>query len=102
VWRQADKYKVPRMIFANKMDKIGADFYRCGREALKSRLGADPAGLPCRSAPKAICRYGRSGQNEGAGLGSENLGAEWDVVEIPADLAKACQEYRENADRNRR
>jgi elongation factor G len=31
VWRQADKYNVPRMIFVNKMDKIGADFFRCGR-----------------------------------------------------------------------
>jgi len=41
VWRQADKYKVPRMIFVNKMDKLGADFFRCV-EMIKSRLGATP------------------------------------------------------------
>ena len=41
VWRQADKYKVPRMIFVNKMDKVGADFFRCV-EMVKDRLGATP------------------------------------------------------------
>ncbi len=41
VWRQADKYHVPRMIFVNKMDKIGADFFRCV-EMIKTRLGVDP------------------------------------------------------------
>jgi len=41
VWRQADKYKVPRMVFANKMDKTGADFFRCV-EMIRDRLGANP------------------------------------------------------------
>jgi elongation factor G len=41
VWRQADKYNVPRMIFVNKMDKLGADFFRCV-EMIKKRLGATP------------------------------------------------------------
>src|ERR1700704_5602867 len=42
VWRQGDKYKVPRIIFANKMDKIGGDFYMCV-DSVKKRLGIDPA-----------------------------------------------------------
>jgi elongation factor G len=49
VWRQADKYNVPRMIFVNKMDKIGADFYR-SVEMIKSVLGATPPSCSCRSA----------------------------------------------------
>src|SRR5581483_2812234 len=44
VWRQADKYRVPRMVFVNKMDRIGADYYRC-IDMLKSRLGAHPVPL---------------------------------------------------------
>ena len=45
VWRQADKYRVPRMIFVNKMDKIGADFFRCV-EMIRDRLGAIPVVTP--------------------------------------------------------
>src|ERR687891_1037247 len=44
VWRQADKYKVPRIAFINKMDRIGADFYRC-LDMLRSRLGAHPVAI---------------------------------------------------------
>ncbi|HEY7797910.1 MAG TPA: GTP-binding protein, partial [Hyphomonadaceae bacterium] len=44
VWRQADKYKVPRIVFANKMDKIGADFYNCVNDLVK-RLGVKPIPL---------------------------------------------------------
>ena len=44
VWRQGDKYKVPRIVFANKMDKIGADFYRC-LDDIKNRLGAKPIAI---------------------------------------------------------
>ena len=87
VWRQADKYKVPRMVFVNKMDKTGADFFRCV-EMIRDRLGANPVvtQLPvgAESGFKGIidliemkARIWRD----------ETLGAEWDVVEIPADLA---------------
>src|SRR5205814_5065974 len=41
VWRQADKYRVPRMVFVNKMDRVGADYYRC-IDMLRTRLGAHP------------------------------------------------------------
>jgi len=95
VWRQAEKYHVPRMIFCNKMDKTGADFYRCV-EMIGSRLGAIavPVQLPIGA------------ENEFKGVvdliemkaliwHDEALGAEWDVVEIPADLKARAEEYRE-------
>jgi elongation factor G len=95
VWRQAEKYHVPRMIFCNKMDKTGADFYRCV-EMIGSRLGAIavPVQLPIGA------------ENEFKGIvdliemkaliwHDEALGAEWDVVEIPADLKARAEEYRE-------
>src|SRR5665811_1428085 len=44
VWRQGDKYKVPRIVFANKMDKIGADFFKC-MDDIKTRLGAKPVAI---------------------------------------------------------
>jgi elongation factor G len=95
VWRQADKYHVPRMIFCNKMDKIGADFYR-SVEMVKSRLGATPV----------VVQLPIGAENDFAGVvdliemkalvwKSENLGAEWDVVEIPADLKDKAEEFRE-------
>ena len=53
VWRQADKYDVPRICFVNKMDKLGADFYFTVR-TIKERLGANAARRSsCRSAPRA-------------------------------------------------
>ena len=95
VWRQADKYRVPRMIFVNKMDKTGADFFRCV-QMVRDRLGAVPVvtQLPIGSenAFKGIvdlidmkARIWRD----------ETLGAEWDVVEIPADMADEAAEWRE-------
>ncbi|MGY4749596.1 elongation factor G [Pannonibacter sp. Q-1] len=95
VWRQADKYRVPRMIFVNKMDKLGADFYRCV-EMVKTRLGA-----------KALCvQIPVGAESEFAGVvdlikmkaliwRDESLGAAWDEVEIPADLADKAQEFRD-------
>ena len=95
VWRQAEKYHVPLMIFCNKMDKIGADFYRC-LDMIKSRLGAVP--LPVQLPIGA--------ENEFAGVvdliemkalvwRDESLGAQWDVLEIPADLKEKAEQYRE-------
>jgi elongation factor G len=95
VWRQADKYHVPRMVFVNKMDKTGADFFRCV-EMIEDRLGAQPVvtQLPVgsESAFKGIidliemkARIWRD----------ETLGAEWDVVEIPANLVEQANTWRE-------
>ena len=95
VWRQADKYHVPRMCFVNKMDRIGADFYRCV-DMITDRLGATPL----------VCQLPIGSEAEFAGVvdlvimkaliwKGEKLGAEWDVVDIPADLADRAAEYRE-------
>ncbi|MCC0021483.1 MAG: elongation factor G [Nitratireductor sp.] len=95
VWRQADKYNVPRMIFANKMDKTGADFFRCV-EMVGSRLGATPV----------VVQLPIGAENEFEGVidliemkalvwKSENLGAEWDVLDIPADRLAEAEEWRE-------
>ncbi|MGN6769798.1 MAG: elongation factor G [Rhizobiaceae bacterium] len=95
VWRQAEKYHVPRMIFCNKMDKIGADFYRC-LEMIKSRLGAIPVAM----------QLPIGAENDFKGVvdliemkalvwHEEHLGADWDVTDIPADLQAKAEEYRE-------
>jgi len=95
VWRQADKYKVPRMIFINKMDKLGADFYRCV-EMIKERLNAKPL---CMQLP-----IGSETEYEGCIdlitmkeliWEAENLGAEWRIQDIRPELADKAAEYRE-------
>ena len=53
VWRQADKYRVPRIVYVNKMDRVGADFYRCARHDHGAGSGAHPGGRSsCRSAAR--------------------------------------------------
>jgi elongation factor G len=97
VWRQADKYSVPRMVFVNKMDRIGADYYRC-IEMLKSRLGAHPVPLHIP--------IGREDQYRGLvdlidqtalvwDENDETLGKEYKKVAVPAELADTVKEYRE-------
>jgi len=94
VWRQADKYSVPRMCFINKMDRMGANFYRCV-DMIKDRLGAVPLvtqlpigieenfkGLIDLIKMKAIIWK------------DENLGAEYFYEEIPSDLAETAKKYR--------
>ncbi|QDB99148.1 MULTISPECIES: elongation factor G [Phyllobacteriaceae] len=95
VWRQAEKYHVPRMIFCNKMDKIGADFYRC-LEMIKSRLGAIPLAMQLPIGAESDFK-GVVDLIEMNALvwRDESLGAAWDVVEIPADLKAKAEEYRE-------
>ena len=95
VWRQADKYDVPRLIFVNKMDKIGADFYRC-IDMIRERLGAKPLvlQLPIGAETEFV---GVVDLIEMKALvwGGEDLGAHWDVRDIPADLQARAEEYRE-------
>jgi len=95
VWRQAEKYHVPRMIFCNKMDKIGADFYRC-LDMIKSRLGAIPVAMQLPIGAESDFK-GVVDLIEMKALvwHDDALGAEWDVVEIPADLKAKAEEYRE-------
>ncbi len=95
VWRQADHYRVPRMIFVNKMDKIGADFYR-SVEMVKTRLGATPLvmQLPIGSESDFVGIVDLVEMNARI-WHAEDLGAAWDIVEIPADLKDKADEYRE-------
>ncbi len=95
VWRQAEKYHVPRMIFVNKMDKIGADFYR-SVEMVKSRLGAKAVVMQLPVGAESDFK-GVVDLIEMKALiwRDETLGAAWDVVEIPADLKDKAEEYRE-------
>jgi elongation factor G len=95
VWRQGDKYNVPRMIFVNKMDKIGADFYDCVRSVI-DRLGAKPlvVQLPIgvESDFKGIIDLVRM---KGVVWDEDTLGASFRDVEIPADLLDKAKEYRD-------
>ena len=95
VWRQADKYNVPRMIFCNKMDKIGADFFR-SVEMVGSRLGATPVVMQLPIGAESDFK-GVVDLIEMNALvwRDESLGAQWDVVEIPDDLKDQAEEYRE-------
>ena len=95
VWRQGDKYKVPRIVFANKMDKIGADFYQCLKDIV-DRLGAKPIAiqLPIGSESqfKGLIDLVRM---KAVIWEDEGLGAKYHDAEIPADLADQAKEYRE-------
>jgi elongation factor G len=95
VWRQGDKYKVPRIVFANKMDKTGADFYKCLSDIV-DRLGAKPIALQlpigAEHAFKGMVDLVRM---KALVWNNESAGAMYDIEEIPADLADKAKEYRE-------
>ena len=94
VWRQADKYKVPRICFVNKMDRIGADFYRCV-SMIVDRLGAVPlvTQLPIGSESEFVGVVDLLSMKAVRWL-DESLGAKFEVVEIPEDLKSRSLEYR--------
>ena len=94
VWRQADKYSVPRICFVNKMDRTGADFYRCV-DMIVDRLGANPL----------VTQLPVGSEADFSGLvdlvsmkwvrwKDESLGAEYTYEEIPADLKEKAEKYR--------
>ena len=95
VWRQGDKYKVPRIVFANKMDKIGADFFKC-LDDIKTRLGARPVAiqLPIGSEQnfKGVIDLVRM---KGVVWDDESLGAKYHDIDIPADLLEQTKKHRE-------
>jgi len=94
VWRQADRYKVPRLCFINKMDRTGADFYFV-LDTIRERLSCNAA----------VVQLPIGAESEFSGVvdllemnalvwTSEDLGASWDVVDIPADMVDQAEEYR--------
>jgi len=99
VWRQADKYDVPRICFVNKMDKLGADFYFTV-DTIKSRLGARPLviQLPIGSENDFVGVVDlvemRALVWPGDSKGDVTMGAKYEIQEIPADLKDKADEYR--------
>src|SRR6266436_896688 len=94
VWRQADKYGVPRICFVNKMDRIGANFFRCV-DMIVDRLGALPL----------VCQLPIGVESDFVGIvdlvqmkaikwKDETLGAQFDITDIPAEMAAQAAEYR--------
>jgi elongation factor G len=96
VWRQADKYNVPRICFVNKMDKLGADFYFTV-QTIKDRLGAKPLviQLPIGAEDTFEGIVDLVEMNAKVWRGETKLGEQYEVVEIPADLADRAEEYRQ-------
>jgi elongation factor G len=95
VWRQADKYHVPRICFVNKMDRIGADFERCVR-MIVDRLGAKPLVVQLPIGTEAELKgVVDLVKMKGIVWKDETLGAQFEYVDIPADLADAAAEWRE-------
>jgi elongation factor G len=95
VWRQADKYGVPRICFVNKMDRVGAEFHRCV-EMIVSRLGATPLVIQLPWGVEADFR-GVIDLVRMRGLiwHTEDKGATYDEVDIPADHVDAAREWRD-------
>ena len=94
VWRQADKYDVPRVVFVNKMDKIGADFFKCVADII-DRVAGKPVCLQlpigAESSFKGVVDLIKMKAIVWSG---EALGANYAEEEIPADLADQAAEYR--------
>ena len=94
VWRQADKYGVPRMCFVNKLDRTGADFYYCVQSII-DRLGAKPLVLYLPIGAEADLKgVVDLVNNRGIVWEDESLGASFNYVDIPAELAEKAAEYR--------
>ncbi len=93
VWRQADRYKVPRIVFVNKMDKIGADFFNCVK-MIKDRTGATPApiALPIGAEDKLEGIVDLVSMEEWVWQG-EDLGASWKRQPIRDDLKDVAEEW---------
>jgi len=96
VWRQADKYGVPRICFINKMDRVGADFF-ASVESIRERLGATPVAvqLPVGSESDFVGVVDLVDMKARVWEGSgEDYGVKWNDVDIPDDLVDLAQEYR--------
>ncbi len=96
VWRQADKYGVPRLCFINKMDRTGADFFG-SFESIRERLGAHPVAIQLpigsedqfRGVVDLVDMKARVWE-----IGADDLGAKWEDKDIPGDLVDQANEYR--------
>ena len=87
VWRQADTYRVPRIAFINKMDRIGANF-ECSVKTMIDRLGAHPVPVQLPIGSEADFAGVVDLVNMKAIVYKDDLGQDWEVTDIPAELAK--------------
>jgi elongation factor G len=96
VWRQADKYRVPRIVYVNKMDRVGADYFRC-LDMLKDRLGAHPVPIqiPLGREDKFKGVINLIEQVAYVWPEDDSLGQTFETVDIPADAKAQAAEYRE-------
>ncbi|HEY5693767.1 MAG TPA: elongation factor G [Gaiellaceae bacterium] len=92
VWRQADKYKVPRIAFINKMDRTGANFF-AAVQSMRDRLGANPVPVQIPIGSEENFSGVVDLVEMQAVVYKDDLGKEFDVVEIPAELGEQAQEY---------
>jgi len=93
VWRQADKYGIPRIAYVNKMDRIGADFAR-GLEMMIDRLGANPVALQVPIGRESDFRGIVDLIEMNAIVYLDELGTDWEVVDIPDEMRSVADEYR--------
>ncbi len=93
VWRQADKYRVPRIAYINKMDRIGADF-EMGVRTMVERLGANPVPIQLPIGAEGDFKGIIDLVTEKAIVYKDDLGQDWEVVDIPEHLADAAHEAR--------
>ena len=95
VWRQADKYKVPRICFVNKLDRTGADFFRCV-EMIKDRLGAKPLVMQIPvGIESSLLGVVNLVKMKAIIWKDETLGAEFEIKDIPDDLKETSNKYRQ-------
>ena len=95
VWRQGDKYQVPRIVFVNKMDRVGADYFRC-IDMIKGRLKANavPVQIPIGKEDTFVGVIDLMNM-KGIFYRDETLGADYEVLDIPAELVDEAKLYRE-------
>jgi len=94
VWRQANKYGVPRIAFVNKMDRAGADFFNAVKE-IKDKLGANPVPIQIPIGSEELFKgIIDLVKNKAVVWEGDDLGAKWEYSEIPADLKEAAAEWR--------
>ncbi|MBX5470238.1 MAG: GTP-binding protein, partial [Thermoleophilaceae bacterium] len=91
VWRQADKYRVPRIAYINKMDRVGANFAQ-GVQTMIDRLGANPVPIQLPIGAEADFQGIIDLVTEKAIVYKDDLGREWDELDIPADQVERAQE----------
>ncbi len=96
VWRQASKYRVPRLVFVNKMDRAGADFLRVIAQ-IEKRLGAHPVPLQMAiGAEEKFAGVVDLIRMKAIYWNDADMGATYEALEIPADMLELCKEWREH------